>query len=72
MVTACAIELAKLLTVISNCEVAVTIMLSRVQLIAPKGTITLSVALPEALGDKAIDEGDTTGDQLELSLVVSS
>jgi hypothetical protein len=71
VVVDCAVQLADALTVLSICEVAVTLMLSIVPPIAFDGTLTLSVTVLSLLNAATTrDVGETLGDHPALSLSV--
>ena len=63
-------QLFSAVTVLSVREVAVTVMLSSLKLIALSGTVTLSVAVLFSPAGTVSDVGETVGPQLSLSLTV--
>jgi len=69
-VVTCAMQLFSAVTVLSVWEVAVTVMLSSLKLIALSGTVTLSVAVLFSPAGTMSDVGKTVGPQFSLSLTV--
>ena len=67
---ACAVQLAEAFTAGSSSEVAVTVMMSIVPLVAFDGIVTLSVAFPLLPADTVSGLGGTLGDHPALSATV--